>query len=445
MMDELPFPSERGTNTTRYHRYVLGSSSITGEEAFNQNNMVRESTTDLIRTQSGLTGGQEGYRMQVVAIGLGGAGCRMVDVLYEKDRRFGSVTCLDAIAVDQDAGSLNNLIFIPENQKLFFPLLDPEHADDILENITIEEIIEKLQQLDKGDLDAILICLGLGGEMADAVPPLISFIRKAMIEPIFGLCTLPCLSEGSARSARAADDLDSFTPLFDGIILFDNEHLYPKVQAAARLQTVPVKKPLLPGFAKGRSTDSRPPGRYDGINELIAQRFGLLLRAGEFHQDRGPDIGEVVLDTGEVLNTMKGMGYISIGYAAEEVLPAAGFDVVRRFRIPGTRFEDSHNKAARMVQLARKAVHDEMSVQCDLASAQKALILIAGPNHEISMKGYMTVRKWIDRSIAGMEVRSGDYPLKNSRYVAVLILLAGITTIPRLDEIRQIRDQAKTV
>jgi hypothetical protein len=44
-----------------------------------------------------------------------------------------------------------------------------------------------------------------------------------------------------------------------------------------------------------------------------------------------------------------------------------------------------------------------------------------------------------------MEVRSGDYPLRNSRFVAVLILLAGITTIPRIDEIRQIRDQAKPV
>jgi cell division GTPase FtsZ len=323
--------------------------------------------------------------------------------------------------------------------------LDPEHIDDILENITIEEIIEKLQQLDKGDIDAILICVGLGGRMADAVPPLISSIRKAMIEPIFAMCTLPCLSEGPVRSAKAADDLDLFTSLFDGIILFDNEYQYPKIQASARLQTVPAKKTLFKGFAKGRSADSRPPGPYDGINEMIAQRFGLLLRAGEFHQERGPDIGEVVLDTGEVLNTMKGMGYISIGFATEEVSPSAGFEMIRRFRIPGTGFGDSHIKAARMVQLARKAVHEEMSIQCDLASAHKALILIAGPNHEISMKGYMTVRKWIDRSIAGMEVRSGDYPIRNSRYVAVLILLAGITTIPRLDEIRQIRDQSKRV
>jgi tubulin-like protein CetZ len=407
--------------------------------------MVPEGTQISSEYISGPTEGLEGDEMQVLAIGLGGAGCRMADVLYEKDRRFGSVTCLDAIAVDQDAGNLNDVSFIPENQKLFFPSLDPEYNDDILENITIEEIIEKCQQLDKGDLDAILICVGLGGKMADAVPLLVSSIRKAMIEPIFGICTLPCINEGSDRSTRAADNLDVFTPIFDGIILFDNELLYPKVQAAALLQDVPAKKTLLSGFTKGRSPDSRPSNRYDGINELIAQRFGLLLRAGEFHQERGPDVGEVVLDTGEILNTMKGMGFISIGYAAEEVSPAAGFEMARRFRIPGTRFEDNHSKAARMVQLARKAVHDEMSVRCDLASAQKALILIAGPNHEISMKGYMTVRKWIDRSIAGMEVRSGDYPLKNSRYVAVLILLAGITAIPRIDEIRHIRDQAKGV
>lgn len=381
--------------------------------------------------------------MQVLAIGLGGAGCRIVDVLYKKDRRFGSVICLDAVAVAQDAGVLSSLHAIPENQKLFFPSLDPEHADDILESITLEEILEKLQQMDKGDLDAILICLGLGGSMADVVPALVPLIRNAMIEPIFGLCTLPCLAEGSGRSAKAADDLDCLSPLLDGIIFFDNEYLYPKVQLAAEQRIIPEKKSLFSGLRGGRATEVPPESPYDAINDLIAQRFGLLLRAGEFHEERGPDIGEVILDTGEILNTMKGMGFISLGYAAEELPPSSGFDKVKRIRIQAKGFEDNHAKAARMVQLARKAVNEEMSVPCELSAANKALILIAGPNHEISMKGYMTIRKWIDKSIAGMEVRSGDYPLKNSRYIAVLILLSGIMSIPRIEAIRQIRDREK--
>ena len=76
-----------------------------------------------------------------------------------------------------------------------------------------------------------------------------------------------------------------------------------------------------------------------------------------------------------------------------------------------------------------------------MTSAAKALILVAGPSHEISMKGFMIVRKWIDRSIAGMEMRSGDYPVTNSENVAIIVVLSGLENIPRITEIREIREQ----
>ena len=79
-----------------------------------------------------------------------------------------------------------------------------------------------------------------------------------------------------------------------------------------------------------------------------------------------------------------------------------------------------------------------------MTSAAKALILVAGPSHEISMKGIMTVRKWIDRSIAGMEMRSGDYPVTNSEYVAIIVVLSGLENIPRITEIREIREQYRS-
>jgi hypothetical protein len=52
------------------------------------------------------------------------------------------------------------------------------------------------------------------------------------------------------------------------------------------------------------------------------------------------------------------------------------------------------------------------------------------------MRGYMTVRHWIDRSISGQEVRSGDYPISNTRYIAILIVLAGLSRIPRIESLR---------
>jgi hypothetical protein len=59
------------------------------------------------------------------------------------------------------------------------------------------------------------------------------------------------------------------------------------------------------------------------------------------------------------------------------------------------------------------------------------------------MKGFQIVRKWIDRSIKGLEMRAGDYPVKSTRYVGVIIVLAGLENVPRvkeLDEIRTIYD-----
>ncbi|CVK33363.1 FtsZ/tubulin family protein [Methanoculleus bourgensis] len=82
-----------------------------------------------------------------------------------------------------------------------------------------------------------------------------------------------------------------------------------------------------------------------------------------------------------------------------------------------------------------------MSVPCDLTSADKALVLIAGPSAELSMKGFQTVRKWIDRSIAGLEMRSGDYPVKNTSFVGIIIVLSGLSNVPRVEEIREIRTE----
>jgi tubulin-like protein CetZ len=56
----------------------------------------------------------------------------------------------------------------------------------------------------------------------------------------------------------------------------------------------------------------------------------------------------------------------------------------------------------------------------------------------------MTVRKWIDRSIAGLETRSGDYPVMNTKNVAIIIMLSGLENIPRITELKEIQIQYKT-
>jgi len=375
--------------------------------------------------------------MRIFAIGLGGAGCRIADILYGQDRQFSKVSCVEAIAIDRDAGTLNHLTHIPAGKRIYFPSVSLL-TDDITDDITTDEIINLLHNLDTGDKDAIILCTGAGGTMAGVGVAILEKIRSTVVEPVFGLVTLPATGEGRKTSAKAAQDIDRLLPLVEGIIVFDNE-----TQSFHKEQN--KEKPRQPGFQKLNPL-SKPghedeiQAKYKTVNTGIARRLGLLLRAGEISEGGEIETGEVVLDAGEILNTIRGMGFIAIGYAAADTA-GEKFHIGSLFHPTGTRVESGHKKAERLVDLAKEAIYENISVPCDLTSAQKALILVAGPSQAISLKGFMTIRKWIDRSIAGMEMRSGDYPVKNTRYIAIIIILAGLANIPRIKEIRATRDE----
>ena len=384
--------------------------------------------------------------MRILAIGLGGAGCRIAASLYTTDRRSSRVACVQALAIDVDGDTLAKLGDLPESAKVYFPALEAGALNangdlDQTATVDIGEIIARIQNVESGEIDAIFICCGLGGSMANIAPHIVTALRASIVEPIFGLFTLPCLSEGEKRSAKAADDIEMLSPLLDGVILFDNETWSKKI-SAARADLVKREKggTSFFGLGKARQEISPEDAARMILNEGIVRRISLILRAGEFKADGGIDLAEVVMDSGEVLNTMKGMGFITIGYAVEH-LPQHPFGFLSRWR-PVSYFAEEHKKkASRIVELAKQAIYNEVSTPCDITSAAKALVLVAGPSHELSMKGFMTVRKWIDRSIAGLETRSGDYPVTNTKYVAIIVMLSGLENIPRLAELNEIRTQ----
>lgn len=387
--------------------------------------------------------------MRILAIGLGGAGGRIVDMLYRTDQRSSRVACVQALAVDVDADSITQLRGLPDTGKIFFPPMDltrPQDSTDSAPTATIDisEVIARVHTMPTGETDAIFICAGLGGSLVDIAPHLITALRSSMIEPIFGLVTLPCLAEGERCSAKAADDIEMLSPLLDGVIIFDNETWYKKIKAPQKtLARADVGLAARLGLKKKPDQTGSPAQTiYSILNEAIVRRISLILRAGEFKADGGIELAEVVLDAGEIQNTIRGMGFITIGYAVEQ-LPSHPLSFLTKWR-PSGYFADEHQKkASRIVDLAKQAIYHEISAPCDITSAHKALVLIAGPSHELSMKGYMTVRKWIDRSIAGLETRSGDYPVMSTKFVAIIIMLSGLENIPRIEELKEIRAQYK--
>ena len=94
--------------------------------------------------------------MRVLAIGFGGAGSRVVDQLYDHDRRS-KVYCMSAVAIDVDPNSLLQLRHLPDLARVFFPQVDMTDRARVTDVIDIEEVMTRLQSMDTMEIDAILL------------------------------------------------------------------------------------------------------------------------------------------------------------------------------------------------------------------------------------------------------------------------------------------------
>ena len=253
--------------------------------------------------------------MRILAIGLGGAGTRIVDLLYSHDMKS-RVECVSAIAVDMDGNSLRQLSFVPDNARMHFPVIDPEVHFDVASTVNIEEVMTYIQNMDHFEIDSIMIFAGLGGSVIDAISQLAEELPKPYIEPIFGLCVLPMRNEGKRRSSKAADDLDRVKSVLDAVILFDNETWHERLKA--EYDQYSVEKDTGTSAHRHKVFPDNPRDIYAILNEKIARQMGLILRAGEF-SEKGVETAEIVLDAGEVLNTLKDNELVAIGYATESL------------------------------------------------------------------------------------------------------------------------------
>ncbi|MBO5430432.1 hypothetical protein J5991_00095, partial [Methanocorpusculum sp.] len=302
----------------------------------------------------------------------------------------------------------------------------------------LTSISDCFQEEGVSEVDAIFVCAGLGGRMADLVPRFMEQLENAFPDPVFTILTLPFRSEGAKVSARAAEQLEAIRQMGSASIIFDNETWAGRIETESAASAAELNAEGLPKPLTRRQTSDL----YDELNEMLARRVGLLLRAGEVTHN-GVESAEVVLDAGEVLNTLTGMDIVSIGYATEK-LPTNISGMFKKMFVEKYMLDEGHKRTSRIIDLAKQAVYEEVSVPCDLTSAEKALVLIAGPSEELSMKGFHMVRKWIDNSIRGLEMRAGDYPVKSTKYVGVIIVLAGIQNVPRVAELEEIYDSYHT-
>jgi cell division GTPase FtsZ len=364
--------------------------------------------------------------MRFFIIGFGQAGGKILDLFIENEKRRGSRIRTRWLAVNTARTDLMGLKHVPVKDRILIGQTivkghgvgtDNKLGAKIAQE-EIETILNAIDERGTHDMDAFLIISGLGGGTGSGgAPVLAKYLSEMYAEPVYALGILPAPEEGKLYSLNAARSMISMLKYVDNLILVDN--------GAWKFEGMSLKE----SFGK--------------INEEIVRRLAVLARAGEpVEEDM---VGEMVVDSSEVINTLRGGGISSIGYATSPAESAAkkkkGW--LRKKEDKEELEAIENDKPMKIASLVRRAALGRLTVPCNIKSAERALILVAGPPEHLDRKGLEKAKLWLEEQIAGVEVRAGDYPTRRTRYVAALVILANVTDIPRVKELQRLAAEAK--
>jgi cell division GTPase FtsZ len=366
--------------------------------------------------------------MKLAMIGFGQAGGKVVDKFLAYDRQHNSNIVRAAVAVNTAKADLLGLENIPQDQRVLIGQsrvkghgvgADNELGAEIAEE-DIDEVQGAIDSIPVHEVDAFLVVAGLGGGTGSGgAPVLAKHLKRIYTEPVYGLGVLPGSDEGGIYTLNAARSFQTFVREVDNLLVFDND--------------------------AWRKTGESVQGGYDEINKEIVTRFGVLFGAGEV--EAGQEVAESVVDSSEIINTLAGGGVSTVGYASEEVEPVQkSGGLLSRLTGGGNDADDGLDSAHttnRITSLVRKAALGRLTLPCEVEGAERALLVVAGPPEHLNRKGIERGRKWIEEQTGSMEVRGGDYPIPKSRQVAAVILLSGVTNVPRIKELQQVAIEAQ--
>jgi cell division GTPase FtsZ len=94
--------------------------------------------------------------------------------------------------------------------------------------------------------------------------------------------------------------------------------------------------------------------------------------------------------------------------------------------------------------LVRKAVQSRLTCPADVQSAERSLIVVAGPPDEFSQKGLRRARQWLESETDSVEVLAGDDPRRGADRLSAAVLLSNVTDVERIDALQDQAVEAKT-
>jgi len=365
--------------------------------------------------------------MRVFFIGFGQAGGKVVDMFIEQDKRM-QTQSFRGIAVNTARTDLMGLKHIELKDRLLIGQTVVKGHGVGTDNVTgarvtadeIDSIINAIDSRGTHDVDAFVIVAGLGGGTGSGGSPVLArHLKRIYREPVYAIGILPAPEEGRLYSYNAARSLSTLVNEADNTFIFDN--------SAWKNEGESVKD------------------AYTRLNDEIVRRFSVLFRAGEVGK---AGVGEMVVDSSEVINTLRGGGISTVGYAiSEKVSPRTKqnqglLSGLLRKKEKTEEVLTGEDKSAKIIALVRRAMLGRLTLPCDYSTAERGLVLLAGPPDEMDRKGVEKSKSWVEENIAGVEVRGGDYPVQ-SDYIAAVVVLATIGNAPRITELLEIAKATK--
>ena len=363
--------------------------------------------------------------MKLALVGIGNAGSRIVNRILHNEQATGrNLTDGNTVLINTTRPTFDTSAKIPDERRLLIGDVhhevqgeeidgDPELGAEVARE-DHSEILRLFDAIEFGQVDGMLVVGGLaGGTGGGAGAVVIEQVASICDEPVYGLGVLPHETEGSEAALNAARSLQSFVSRADNVLAFDNDAWLDDETA--------------------RAAD------FEEVNEELAVRIVTLFAAGEWDGGIGP---ENRMDPSDIMRTLATGGVSTIGYAATDVPRTGGYfswlwsAAIGRLPWTANDAEEEPTNAAKINSLVRRATHSQLTLPCDVSSAERALIMLSGPSEELSRKGFESGRYWLEQEADTVEVMAGDEPHAKARKLTATILFSNVTSVPRIDSIQ---------
>lgn len=360
--------------------------------------------------------------MRVGLVGVGRAGGAVVDELAATAERS-QVSPVDAaVVVDTDEESLAALSAVPADNRTLVGRVDAEgRGTDGDQELAVEVAADAQAELRAAldtlpaATDAVFVVAGLAGGTGGGLGPcLAELLVETATQPVYGVGVLPSDAEDEAgeHAARAMRGL--------------------------RALREPTADVVLADLDRWRRTDANVETAYAPLDAALADALWSIVAASELGGDAPAP--ERMLDASEVINTLQGGGVATLARTTND-LPTDDSDdgLLERARgLLGDTTPDVDDVTAnRLITTTMRETLGSNTFLDGVDGAGRAAVVVDAPAPFLRREGIQSATGIVEDETGSVAVRAGDRPRPNSDVLGTTVLLAGVTDIPRIDELER--------